>query len=92
MDALERLIRDWAKEPQQNKKLRTCYKHAETLSEPDIMYYHRNAVRYVKAKEAYEVANEKHDWSARSNAYIIIQNVEKKFEELRHPKYKPLPK
>lgn len=92
MDALERLIRDWAKEPQQNKKLRTCHKHAKMLSEPDIMYYHRNAVRYVKAKEAYEAANEKHDWSARSSAYIIIQNVENKFEELRHSHYKPLPK
>lgn len=86
MDALERLIRDWAKEPQQGKQLRTYYKHSKTLSEPDIMYYHRNAVRYVKAKEAYEAANEKHDWSARRNEYIIIQSVEKKFEELRHPK------
>lgn len=92
MEALERLIRDWAVEPKEGKKLRPQYRHAETLCDPDIMFYHRQAVRYVKAKQAYDEANEKQDWSARSNAYIIISNVEAKFNELLHPRYKPLPK
>lgn len=90
MDALELFIRDWAKEPQQNKKLRTCYPHAESLSDPDIMYYHRNAVRYVNAKKAYDEANEKHDWSSRSNSAWTMSNIEKKFDELVRSKRKCL--
>jgi hypothetical protein len=37
----------------------------------------------VKEKEVYEVANESRDLSVRINAQIIVQNIEKKFKELK---------
>mgnify|MGYP006935832233 CR=1 FL=1 len=82
MTQIEKTIQEYAKEPKNPQKFRSCYPHAKSLSEPDIMYYHRNAVRYVNAKKAYDEANEKQDWSTRSNAVLVMSNVEKKFEEL----------
>lgn len=40
-------------------------------------------MRYVKEKEAYEVANESRDLSVHVNAQIIVQNIEKKFKQLK---------
>lgn len=79
---LSKIIARWAEEPKHPDKLRKCYPHAETMSEPDIMYYHRNAVRYMNAKKAYAEADKKHDWSARNAAGWTISNVETKFQEL----------
>lgn len=79
---LSKIIARWAEEPKHPDKLRKCYPNAETMSEPDIRYYHRNAVRYMNAKKAYEEANAKGDWNARNNAGWTISNVEKKFSEL----------
>ena len=90
MTQIEKVIQEYAKEPNNPKKLRSCYPHAESLSDPDIMYYHRNAVRYVNAKKAYDEANEKHDWSSRSNSAWTMSNIEKKFDELVRSKRKRL--
>lgn len=82
MTQIEKTIQEYAKEPKSSQKLRSCYPHAKSLSEPDIMYYHRNAVRYMHAKKVCDEANEKQDWSTRSSAVLVMSNVEKKFEEL----------
>ena len=88
MTQIEKVIQEYAKEPNNSKKLRSCYPYAESLSAPDLMYYHRNAIRYVNANKAYDEANEKQDWSTRSNAVLAMSNVEKKFDELVRSKRK----
>lgn len=88
MTQIEKTIQEYAKEPKSPQKLRSCYPHAKSLSEPDIMYYHRNAVRYMHAKKVRDEANEKQDWSTRSSAVLVMNNVENKFDELVRSKRK----
>lgn len=79
---LSEIIARWAEEPKYPDKLRKCYPYAKIMPEPDIIYYHRNAVRYMNAKKAYEEAIAKGDYSACNNAGLVISNVEDKFSEL----------
>ena len=82
METIDRLIMEWAKEPKNPNKLKNEYMYAGNLKDPDILYYHRQAVKFVKAQQTYDEANAKGDWSARSGAFYTMDIVRKRFQEL----------
>ena len=82
MEAIDRLIMEWAEEPKNPNKLNKEYRHAGNLKDPDILYYHRQAVKFVKAQQKYEEANKRGDWSERSAAFYTMDIVRKRFQEL----------
>ena len=82
MEAIDRLIMEWAEEPKNPNKLNKEYRHAGNLKDLDILYYHRQAVKFVKSQQTYEEANKRGDWSERSIAFYTMDIVRKRFQEL----------